>query len=135
MTNRAAYLRKMGKYVRWMANELGLRDWTTTVHWNVLSDGDYQAHVECTYGRKHAIITLGKCWSGLSQEERRETIVHELLHCHLDAITVQARSVWNALGKEAAGIAEDDHKDRIEWAVDGVAANIAKHYPLPPPLE
>jgi hypothetical protein len=122
----------LAEYLRWVANDLGLRDWTVTLSGEWADDPDAMAYCECTYGRKLLTVKLGQKWGQYRPEDHRHAIVHECLHAHFDPIRLVLRNLQTNLGDHVYGVAECSLKDAIEWAVDGIAGEIAKHFPLPP---
>jgi len=121
-------------YVRWMADTLELRDWTITVVYSDAADtveSDRMASVTCTYGRKHATIKLCARFFALSVEDQRQTICHELIHCHLSGLEWQYNNLGNNLASSVFDIVWGGLKDQIEFATDAMADALAKHLPLP----
>lgn len=121
----------LGEYVRWMANELELRDWAITVAYDPPADEDAIAQIRCTYGRKHATIRLCQDWFERSIEEQRCTIAHELLHCHLSGIEWQFNNLSGHVSGDLFSVMWGGLKDQIEFGVDAMADAVAKHLPLP----
>ncbi len=120
----------MGPYIRHLANLLGLRDWTITFQAEPVVE-DKQGQVQCIYGRKQAMIKLAWDASHQDPEKVRHTVVHELLHCHLDPISRVVENVETNLGEALYGVVRCSHRDAIEWAVDGIADAVAPLLPLP----
>lgn len=136
-------------YIRTMAEEMGLRDWTFYVQFMVEEedlrevdshDGDtsvWGAACDPTPGRKHATIMLGReVLMRLIHEgphEFRTTVCHELLHCHF-------ASLWEILRKDLydAGVMSQQtynmfisNAERyMEFAIDGTAESWATSLPL-----
>ena len=113
-----------------MADEMELRDWTI-----VLSDKpapeDALGYVKVTYGRKLATIDLTPDFRDCDLEEQRHTVVHELVHCHLEPATnMVLNDLEEPLGKQADQIFWEGFKRQNEYAVDALASAIAKHMPL-----
>lgn len=133
-----ARYRELGTYLRALANDLGLRDWTIHTKYTPLDedgdDSDANAKTVVTYGRKHAMIYLARDFNRLPREEQRQTLIHELLHCHFDAIEVPLRSgepLAFYIGEQQAGLLRGVVHERVELAVDGIAESIAPGFPLP----
>lgn len=118
------------KYIRAVADDLELRDWTF-----ILSDepteNDSYGYVNPTYGRKVAIIKLCSDFRNLDKEKQRHTIVHELVHCHLEsACNMVMSDLEQWLGKQTDQIFYDGFKRQMEYGVDGLAEALAKHQPF-----
>lgn len=120
----------LGRYLRWVADAMELRDWTVT-----LGDGVCEDHLEaealCTFGQKDIGITFGAEFRDRSAESQRETVVHELVHAHFDACWKMVQGdLADALGKPVYYVFCDSYRRAMEYAVDGLSKSIAKHLPL-----
>lgn len=113
-----------------------LTEWTIRLAKDLLPrDSDAAAQVRCIYGRKIAHIQLGPEWMASSPTERRHVMVHELIHCHLDAACrFMENELETLVGKPAALVAERGFNQDLEFAVDALAEALAPHLPLPPKL-
>jgi hypothetical protein len=136
-------------YVRYCADEMGLRDWTLKVDLRV-SDADLRetddhdgssevwgASCDPVRGRKYATIAFGlEVIDGLLIDDRRvdfrQTVAHELTHCHF-------AQLWELLRIDLleAGISQHVYdvlikgiERNMEYGVDGVADAIAPRLPL-----
>lgn len=113
-------------YVRDLADRLRLRDWTVVVKDDEPEDKDSHASIHCVYGRKRALLRLSDDFLGDDPEDQRHTVVHELLHCHLDD------AYWYAIDRIGGDAAARQAFDRFaEKAVDGLADAIAPLMPTP----
>lgn len=133
--DRKKYRKALGEYLRGLANDLGLRDWTVTLLTERDDDADNMASCVCVYGRKHLNVKLGKGWEGHDADEHRQTLIHECLHAHLDPVRLVLANLETNLGDHVYGVARCSLRDAIEYATDAIASEIAKHYPLPPALD
>lgn len=121
---------ELERYVRHVANEMELRDWTLQLL-TAPCDPDYNAHVHIVYGRKLAQIAVDSDFRSFSPEKQRATIVHELVHCLLEPATNMAlNDVQPHLGLVASRIWEDSFRRSIEYSTDAIADALAKHLPL-----
>jgi hypothetical protein len=87
------------------------------------------------YGRRSATILLGEEYLKSSPADRRETLVHELLHLHFaHADELVSDSLGDLLGKSAYEVFESAHNLVMERAIDAVAVAIGDMgtIPLPP---
>jgi len=118
------------RYIRWVADELELRDWTLTLL-DTPAPADALGHMSETYGRKVAEIQVCSDFRNLDAEQQRHTIVHELVHCHLASPT---NMVLNDLEEELSDTADrifwSGYKRQIEYSTDALASALAKHLPL-----
>lgn len=122
---------RWGRYIRHMANQLGLRDWTLTLETSGCPD-DALACVTPTEGRKLAIIRLCDDWLDLTADDQRHCIAHELIHCHFDSadniVRLDARP---QMSQSAYDVMLAGFVRQMEYGVDGLADAIAPLLPLP----
>lgn len=129
----ADHLSAFAQYVLDRAVDLGLRDWEIKVQYRERGDGESNvASVDRPYARRCADIVFYDSHWDTDAAEQRATVVHELLHCHLDGPAAVVRDMFTQLGSIAHSILEDNHKRATEEACDAIATAIAGHYPLPP---
>lgn len=123
--------RRLGEYVRWVADAIELRDWTFTINRALLVDDDALAKITCTYGRKLARIELTIHFWRAEPDEQRHIVCHELIHAHLQPTSWNLNNIADHVSRREFAMLEDGHKDAIEFATDALAAALAKHMPLP----
>lgn len=121
---------ELGKYVRELADVMGLRDWTITMRDEPCSE-DCAADIQVTYGRKFASIRFDPDWASEKPETLRATCIHELLHCHLKPTEWALNNAQSALGMLAFGVLSGAYEDALEVAIDGIANEWANTLPLP----
>lgn len=119
-------------YIREVADQLGMKDWRVELSDDRPDEASSSAQVVIAYGMKRAKIRIGENWDTDSPDERRNTIVHELVHCHIDAIEKAFMSVRQTMGRDAYEVARDSVRDAVEWATDAIATAIDPFFPLPP---
>lgn len=120
-------------YVRHMADLLCLRDWEIVIDWTPTSD-DSCAEIQPIFGQKRATLSFGPTFLALASTDQRQTVAHELLHCHLFAVTEQSRVSFAAVSGDEAVVrlAQAGVEHSTEIAVDGIADAFAPLLPLPP---
>jgi hypothetical protein len=116
------------RYVRQLADALRLRDWTIEVQDDPCDD-DAHGQIKIAYGRRQAAIWLSR--DNVELEKVRHTVVHELIHCHLEPMRWSLNNAQEVLGSIPFGIFAGAAEDALELAVDGLADAIAPHMPLP----
>jgi hypothetical protein len=118
------------EYIRWVANEMELRDWRFELMRNPCGD-DNLAVIHPVYGQKHATLYVCKNFRELDSPRQREVIAHELVHCHLAALQSQLEDdLRPALGEHTYSLFFAAAKRNIEYATNGLEMAIAKHLPL-----
>jgi hypothetical protein len=119
---------QIGLYVRGIADQLGLRDW----HFNLIeeeaADPDAWATILCLHGRRVADIRLCADWMEIDAEQQRHSVVHELLHCHLENVAnhVNDHGLDKLIGEPAAHLLEQSFRRDVEHAVDAIATAIRR---------
>lgn len=124
---------KIGRYIRLIADDLGLKDWVFKLSHDPLTDA-VDANVTVVKHRRIAWIRLHQDWRQRTREEQRHLVVHELLHIHLWYI--DHRFEWDGqiaavLGRPITTVLEYELTRDIEQATDAIAYAVARHYPLP----
>lgn len=129
---------ELGLYIREMADLMGLRDWHFYVVVGPLATDEPAltnsvplAQIDCTYGRKHARITLVPGWENSAPEQLRMIVVHELVHAHLALMQWIVNNTRDTLGGAAFDVWRGSYHDAEELAVDGIASAWAERMPLP----
>jgi hypothetical protein len=119
-------------YVRRLADMVGLCDWRFVVLEEAPADTDAVANVTPVAGRKYAEFRFRPDFFDDGPEERRATVLHELIHCHLAAISEQVRSdLLTHLGQATYDVFVAAFLRQLEYAVDGMAEAWAELLPLP----
>ncbi len=124
------------EYFLEVAGMMGLAHWTFIFQHEseVVSYEGHQANmmVECWIQRYGATITLAEHTLDMSRSEIRQTVVHELMHCHLTRLADLLELSRKVLGKAESERTEDIHIREEEYAVDAMSAFWAQRLPLPP---
>lgn len=131
---KAAQRKALDAYVRWLANEVGLRDWTIRIDRDADGSEGAMASVRVVRGRKFAAIRLGADWATFTPDEVRHTLVHELVHAHTAPLDFIVEDTADALGSHAYAMLVVGWNLAHETTVDALADVIAPHMPLPSPL-
>lgn len=140
--------KKIDRYVRYCANEMGLRDWTLQVDLSTADDirevdnhdGDDQvwgAACDPVRGRKFAAIILGpRVIESLlegNRDEFRQTIAHELTHCHFAPLWEMMRhDLWEGrlMTQDTYDVFIKSAERNLEYGVDAMAEVVAQRLPL-----
>lgn len=86
------------EYMRHAADTLGLRDWRVDVSRNPSSD-ENRACSDFVFGKRHVTVAFNREFRTYDADQQRETIAHELLHCHFDSLTDVIRDELTHLGR------------------------------------
>lgn len=119
-------------YIRELADLLLLRDWELELDRSV-AESDSWSQVKVSDVENFARIFIR--WPEFfhqSRENRREWLVHELLHIHLDRPRRIIEQLAEQFSDNSAGaFAREAHRREIEICVQRLARLIAPHMPLP----
>ena len=112
-------------YVRQLAESMALKDWNIRLDPCDLARDGAEASIWLANTQRLAIVYLSEHFLGCKPEEQRKTLVHELIHCHVEMM----RMTMNKL------VTEEKDRDiilfQVEYAVDSLADAFAPHMPLP----
>lgn len=118
-------------YVRLLASRMGLGRWDIRLGKNLPKIGDALAHIDIAERQERASIHFNPILKHYSKEDQRQTVVHELVHCHLERIRLASFNWIGPLGAKATQLALDEIHDHVEFAVDAIATAWAPCLPLP----
>jgi hypothetical protein len=134
-----AQWRELGKYVRSIADEMGLKDWkfrlcedepeTPDEH----KGTDVYAQASCTPtpGQRMAVLRFTSDFNKMPKDQVRAIVTHELLHCHLAAIYEFGRvGLMNELGQSAYNTFMFGFTQAWEQTIDSIAQAWAVNFPL-----
>ena len=121
----------LGRYVRHVADRLGLREWTFDLHYGHTDAAEAMAEIEITYGRRSASISFSDGFESLEPEERRMAVVHELVHAHHHEMMFLALNLAETMGDAVEATFRTAYKQAEELATDLLATSIAPHFALP----
>lgn len=124
-------------YVRQLADAMLLADWELNVSRDGPEHDDAWADVAVSRVERHARIRVdatGGWWTTHnSQDERREHVVHELLHIHLDPIDKLMRRLAEHMPDDPlVKFLAEMHRDSVEVCVQTLSRVMAPLLPLPP---
>lgn len=119
-------------YLHELADRLLLRDWEISLsrQW---ADNDAYAQVVPYDREDHLTIRIAEGFDGHSPEERREWLLHELLHAHLARVDRTIDRLGELRPDDmAVQLTVKAHKDESEIVVQRLARILASVMPLPP---
>lgn len=121
----------ISSYVRDLQVALRLQDWDITLNFEAKVEDAY-AEIDPHENQKRAEISFGGLFADLDPVNMRQTLVHELSHCHLFNLHYLAEGLLNeGVGKKRAGLALFAVNSEIERATDAFADAFAPLLPLP----
>lgn len=98
--NKAEYLKAMSEYVKSAQPILRLADWD--IELQIASDEEDHASLDFyTFGPR-VVLTLGQKFWGVALEEKRDTILHELLHIKFVPYSDRVAEIINKLNSKRA---------------------------------
>lgn len=121
----------IGLYLRFLADNVGLRDWTLAFPSEQPDDDRWAASCETIYGRKIANICFTDGWEHTEEGDFRATCVHELMHCHINIVWEPLNAISEIVGIQVYGPAHDGMRLHMEHAIDAIASEWSRHLPLP----
>lgn len=123
--------RVLTDYLRSTADEMGLRDWDVRLLPEPCDDG-CAATCKLTFGRKLAKVSVEKDFrTKQTPEEQRDSIVHELVHCHFESMASMVRNdLERVIGQSGDQIFFNGFERQFEYGVDAMACALSKHLPL-----
>ncbi len=123
--------RSLARYIRSIADALGLRDWTFDLSHQPAHDVNEMASIECVFGRRFAVIQVCANFADLDPELQRHVVVHELLHAAMSGThSYVYHSLPSLLGESGWSAFESAYRQQEEHATDGIAAAIGRGFPL-----
>lgn len=126
-----AFREYVDSYVASLAGVMRLGHWTLVIDWSGTQEECY-ASITPDDNSVHAVIALSPTFLDLSPERQRQTLVHELVHCHLFPVHDTAEDMLEVTSSFSAfKVASKVLNSRIETAVDALADVIS---PLCPPF-
>jgi hypothetical protein len=122
---------ELGRYLRSLADEMGLRDWIVGIADVPPDVEDCNASITIPHGRQYAMVHMAPGWEERDVDSLRQTMVHELLHCHFAPLQWVTDSTASTLGMAAFQILSSAHNTAEEVAIDTIAREWAESLPLP----
>lgn len=130
-TLKKADFEEISTYLRACADLMELRDWTFNLAYEEPKDDKSGAAIECIYGRKWADVFIRGDAPERPIEEFRQTIAHELVHCHLIVMWQMVQTdLLPHLGQTAYDLYCDAFRRGMEYAVEALSESIAPRLPL-----
>lgn len=126
--------KRLERYVRHLADELGLRDWTFVIGHRT-ADADKCAQIAVADEAKVARILFSADFWDHSPAERRDTVIHELLHCHTTPLTSVFEDLAEVVGRTVAHPTSRVVYRQIEWIINAIAGSIAPRFETMETLE
>jgi hypothetical protein len=123
----------LSKYIRDVADKLGLKDWEFELKREPPEDKDAGAEVSPAEGRKFAHILVASDFREYKPKTQANYILHELIHLHLQsACDVIRLDLWEnrVLPQTTYDVLCGGFRRQIEYAVDGLATALAPMFPV-----
>lgn len=120
----------LGQYIRHMGDLVSLTDFQLILMDELPPEGCSGQAVPIR-GRRVGGIKIQLGWMDESETDFRQTVVHELLHFHFEAITQPIDDIEDVLGKMIHAPLANAVDVAVETCIDTVAHGWAQHLPLP----
>lgn len=119
-------------YLKNLQKILRLQDWKIAVDWKKFVDDDDAFATNTPLGHtKRSVIHLSNMFLGLNNEDQAQTLIHELLHCHLFALDNLASDTVEALGSKSTGkVFEVALEATLECTTDTLADVLLPFVPI-----
>jgi hypothetical protein len=124
--------------IRWMANQMGLRDWVFQLKWESAEGKEYDtyARIEVLNTLKLANIWVCLDFASLDESEQRRCMCHELIHVHLDlSNTIGDQTIQDLVGHSVYQLFAEEAHRAIETATEAMAKEWSKTLEFYPPEE
>lgn len=127
----------LGKYLRSMANEMGLRDWYfqlmhgPPINFDGSEDKSAGARIETFWGKRVAHVWVCSDFKELKPDRQRQFICHELVHCHVDHLdSLTDNKLRDHMGEQYWQGWHQGFYLSFENAIDAIAQAWADKLPL-----
>jgi hypothetical protein len=122
--------RVLVNYTREIADLIGLKSWQFDLSRDPAPYGVI-ARVEVWGDSETCTIWIGPAFWKYGPKMQRETVVHELIHCHTNPLVKYAKAMGRSeLGQQASRAFDAALDINHERTVDGIAAAVARMCPL-----
>jgi len=121
----------LGRYLRFLANAMGLRDWELILEHDPVPEGaGALATCRTTFGQRRATIAFAADARDWNLDRLRRVCVHELMHCHLDRMDTAREAAADELGAQARRVSDEAWRSALEDACDDIATAWADQFPM-----
>lgn len=115
-------------WVRRAADAMGLRDWLIRVTAHGTKHESY-AESFLQDAAEDAWIAVGEEFAKYTPDDQRNSLIHELLHCHFQPVTRMAEKLWDQeLGRRTEAILEQAVSLTEERSIQRLATGIAPFF-------
>lgn len=125
----AQAIREARRWIKRALPLLGLAHWTITALDERPENEDALASIAPLDTRHTAVIRLADAYLDLDAEERRLTMTHELVHCHMAQVDAVFGDVQRYVTDTSWGHLERNFCRQRELLVDDLAVLLAPHLP------
>lgn len=119
----------LASYLRACADRVGLRDWTIVLCTGHPASDEAAAAVKPYYGRRYAEFRFRDDIYTRPVHEVRNTVAHELVHCHVERMADVVDALEDPLGWIVHGVVREQFTVALEHTTDALAAVVADLLP------
>lgn len=109
---------------------LHLANWVIDISDEPPAD-DCMADIAPVYGQRVAVLRIDPQWPTWDAATLHATVVHELLHLHVEHAAQVAEDAAAAVAGAAGPVVRAAVNLALEYAVDGIAVAVTPHLPAP----
>ena len=117
-------------YVSMLASMMALKDYDIRIEFSDSSDSSAFARVMPWPDQKRATLLLDTMFLSASPDDQRQTLVHELVHCHLFNVSAAPGPVSSHLDPVLADVLSSLVFTEVERATDALADALAPFMPF-----
>lgn len=124
------YPRWLHDYVKTVQDELKLSHWNIGFEDNFCDDGSL-AEIQISPAQHNATVSLCREWQTWKPDTVRGTVVHELMHCHINAINEIAEEHLEELSPKTLAACKVGITYVNERVTDALAEMVSPHISMP----
>jgi hypothetical protein len=121
------------EYVAMLAGVLRLSDWEVRIDFDTPADDDAYAMTDRDEAQKTAVLMFGAPFLPLSQADKQQTLVHELVHFHLFDLQAHVGNVMRQAPEAVHALADAVVSYEVESSVNTLAGALTRLVPPLPP--
>lgn len=110
-------------YLGYLASMVGLHEWKILLSNDPPDSPKLNGQCDLVYGRNVAAIRIRVDWFDMDEDDLRQTLTHELLHCHTEKIIQPLQDIEDTIGKMIHAPLYNATRNGLEHAIDAMATH------------